>query len=143
MGYLIEVMGSRPLRDRFLEWDDDSLEFTNLENLYLFLSWILPDEGSRAKIINTRDIRKLASMYRHHPDAFELFKDSELTVNEAERQVPRPFDWETPLKKAKEALEQIPMSAIENLADEQKALIQALVYIGEKRLSQAEKLAVP
>jgi hypothetical protein len=108
--YFEEVMKSPSLRDSFLSWNTTSQEFSNVENLKMFYSWIFPDEGQEAKITRGAEIRDLAKIVSDE-EALEEFKKPHVSLPQALSMTDemRRQDWERPLRKAIEALNTIPV----------------------------------
>ena len=139
--YFAEVMKSPALRDRFLGWDRDADEFANLENVYLFYSWLFPEEGQESKIARGEEIRDLAKIVAD-PEALEEFKKPGISLAQALSMTEemKRQDWERPLRRAIDALSAIPVDALENLSQEQKELFGELISLAQRRLNLAFSL---
>lgn len=139
--YFEEIMKSPILRDVFLGWNRDTWEFTNVENLYLFYSWVFPQVGQESKIARGEEVRDLAKVVADK-DALEEFKKPEVSLAQALSMTKemRQYDWERPLKKAVESLNTMPISDLENLSLEQKELIGRLIDLAQRRLQLAASL---
>jgi|SRR5579871_202974 len=144
--YFEEIIKRPSLKDGFLGFEDEHRTFTNSENTQKFYSWILPDEelSNQKKIPRAIDVRFLEAIVAS-PDAMRVMQDPERSVYDAIR-VARPsesFDWESSLREAIGALDDIPAADLESLSDEQKALISSVIEKARLRLEQASELAAP
>jgi ParB-like chromosome segregation protein Spo0J len=139
--YFEEVMKSPALRDRFLGWDRDTWEFMDVENLHLFYSWVFPEGGQDPKIARGAEVRDLAKVVTDL-DALEEFKKPGVSLAQALSMTEemRQQGWERPLRKAVEALDAIPISALENFSQEQKELLGQLISLAQRRLQIASSL---
>lgn len=139
--YFEEVMKSPIIRDNFLAWNKDTGEFANIENLRLFYSWIFPDTGQEPKIARGAEIRDLARIIAD-VDALEEFRKPgvSLAVALSMTEEMKRADWERPIKRAVEALNDIPIGAFESLSLGQKELLAQLIELAQRRLQMAEYL---
>ena len=139
--YFEEVMKSPALRDGFLGWNKDTQEFANTDNLHLFYSWVFSEEGKEPKIARGAEVRDLAKVVVD-PDALEEFKKPRVSLAQALSMTEemRQQDWERPLKKAVEALDAIPIKALENFSQEQKELLGELISLAQRRLQIVDAL---
>ncbi len=139
--YFEEVMKSPSLRDDFLGWDRDTWEFTRVENLRLFYSWIFPEEGQEPKIARGAEVRDLAKVVAD-PGALDEFRKPGVSLAQALSMTEemRQQDWERPLRKAVEALNAIPIGVLERFSQEQKELLERLISLAQRRLQIAFSL---
>ena len=139
--YFEEIMKSPAIRDGFLGWNRDTREFTEPENLRLFYSWIFPEEDQEPKIARGAEIRDLAKVVADL-GALEEFRKPGVSLAQALSMTEemRQQDWERPLRKAVEALNAIPIGALEKLSQEQKELLQQLISLAQRRLQIAFSL---
>ena len=139
--YFEEVMKSPSLRDSFLGWNRETQEFTKVENLHLFYSWIFPEEGHEPKIARGAEVRDLAKVVADR-EALEEFKKPGVSLAQALSMTEemKQYEWERPLRKAVETLNTIPIGALENLSQEQKELLEQLISLAQRRLQLAFSL---
>lgn len=136
--YFEEIMKSPSLRDGFLGWNRETEEFTNAENLRLFYSWVFPEEGQDPKIARGAEMRDLAKVVAD-PEALDELKKPAVSLAQALSMTEemRQRDWERPLRNAVEALNAIPISALENFSQEQTELLGQLISLAQRRLQLA------
>ena len=139
--YFEEVVKSPAIRDGFLSWDGNAEEFTNIESLRLFYSWIFPEEGQDPKIARGAEVRDLAKVVADK-EALEEFKKPTVSLAQALSMTEemRRHNWERPIGKAIEALNAIPIGALENLSQEQKELLERLIGLAQRRLKMGLSL---
>ena len=116
-------------------WNPLTDEFTNVENLRMFYSWFFSESGKDAKIARGDELRDLAKVIADK-DALEEFKKPGVSLAQALSMTDemRQYDWERPLKRAVDALDQIPVGALEAFTVEQKQLLAELISVSQKRL---------
>lgn len=139
--YFEEIMKSPSLRDGFLGWNRETEEFANVENLRLFYSWVFPEEGQEPKIARGAEMRDLAKVVAD-PDALDELKKPAVSLAQALSMTEemRQRDWERPLRNAVEALNAIPISALESFSQEQTELLGQLISLAQRRLQLASSL---
>lgn len=127
----------------WLGWDADKMEFTEEDRTRQLYSWIIPDEeldGER-RIPQSADIRQLDPILANSA-ALAILDTPGQTINAALRIAgPLPeSEWRNPVRGALSALRAIPTSALEELEDEERQLIEDLRDMAANRLKLAERL---
>ena len=139
-GYFDEVL-KRPAVRNWLRWSDNSKTFEEEDRITQFYSWITPDEDldGRKRIPVAEGVRKLDSILEDSA-ALAVLNTPGSTVDDALRvAVPQPGpDWVDPIKRAIKALDIVPIGDLENLGIEDRDLINDLITLATKRLTQAD-----
>jgi hypothetical protein len=129
-GLFQETFASTEVRD-WLEWDDSSREYRNTSNLTDFYSWICRTEDRSAKITTVYDVRKLRSIVRN-ARAIETLRDPDTNLQSSldvasESTSPRMMDaFESPLRQALRAVDNMSASTVKGLSPTQIELFQEL-----------------
>lgn len=140
--YLDEVVRRITVRD-WVGWDVEASLFTNEDRARRLYSWIVPDEeldGER-RIPQSADVRQLEPILTN--DAALAILDTPGQTMVAAQRVAGPLpesEWRNPVRGAVAALRAIPTSALEELVDEDKELIESLRDIAINRLALAAQL---
>lgn len=138
--YFDEVL-KRPKVRQWLGWSNESLSFEDDDRLNRFYTWITPDDeldgGRRVPVAES--VRKLDDVL-DDVAALGILDTPGNTVDDAAR-VAAPTaapNWTEPLERALQALDAVPIGDLEELTDDNRALVERLVEIATKRLKQAD-----
>lgn len=141
--YFEEVIKRPAIKDTFLGFDDEARTFANQENLAKFYSWIVPsdDLNGEKKIPRAIDVRLLEKVVASS-DAMRILESPESNIYDAARRADpeETFDWESAIRDAMTALDNIPASDLEAMSEEKHALIEDLISKAKTRLDQVSQL---
>lgn len=97
-----EAIFSKPKLKEWLDWDDNSSKFKNIENFKKFLNWITPEEeDSKPRLIGT-DVRDVLSklILEENKDIFDRFDNNEISINVARAEIEKKETKEDIAKKS-------------------------------------------
>ena len=142
--YFEEIMKKTSIRN-WLEWNDENLEFKNIDNFEELLGWIVgsAEDDADKKIRTALDIRELAKIIEADMDIFNFFRSKEGTLATAlaKIEIYHPSKtWEDSLNDALKTLNDISAVVLENISADQKKLILNLQTEIENVLKRIEKL---
>lgn len=141
-----ELVAQPTLRD-WLNWDDDAYRFTNRTNLYDFYSLICETEDRKAKITGYEDVRTKLKTIVVYPRALQVLLDADRDLDlayqvaiEESGLVMGANNFETAIRAASKALDDLPMSKLRNLSDDARTTMQELAIKIQRTLEDYKKL---
>ncbi|MCT1760028.1 ParB N-terminal domain-containing protein [Micrococcus luteus] len=117
---------AQPDTRQWLGWNEGTRTFDNVENRAIFYQWLAPGEGQSAKITRHSDVRDLRKILGN-AQALSILKDPNSSLGEAMGVVvadARATEWVAKLQAADEALDSMGAATVEQLTDDQVALLQ-------------------
>jgi hypothetical protein len=140
--YLDEVIRRLTVRN-WVGWDDQQRIFTDEDKARRLYSWISPDEelNGERRIPQSADVRLLDPVLTNE-SALAILDTPGQNLNAALRVAGPPLEseWRMPVRGAVSALRAIPTSALEELDEEDRQLIESLRDIAIHRLQLADTL---
>lgn len=123
-----------PLRDNWLEWSDDQMQFENEENLRIFLDLITSTDDDPARITRAIDIRDLSDIKAEDDSAFERFLTGEsiesvktwIQKKKAEEKVEKELTLEDYLEDIRELRERIKRLPIGDVFENRETVVSEL-----------------
>lgn len=141
--YFDEVI-KRPAVRNWLGWADDAMIFQNEDRVVEFYSWITPDDEleGRRRISVAEGVRKLDRILED-PSALEVLNTPGQTLDDAVKLAEPDLGpmWTDPLQRAIRALQNVPIGDLESLEADNRALIENLVRLAQRRLDQADSFS--
>lgn len=140
--YFDEVIRRLSVRN-WVGWDDENYIFTNEDRARQLYSWISPDDelDDEPRISQSADVRQLDPVLANDA-ALAILDTPGQTLTAALRVAgPQPeSEWRNPVRGAVSALRAIPTSALEELDEEDRTLIESLRDLAVNRLKLSERL---
>ncbi|MFJ5746048.1 ParB N-terminal domain-containing protein [Bacillus cereus] len=130
------------IRD-YLGWNENECKFLNEEKLLEFYSWIIPSEqlDGQRKLSRGKDVDFLAQII-DVPEALEKMRDPSCDLPEVLIKLgsKEENDWKEKVMQALSALDRLSLELIEQLTEDEIALIAKLATEVKKRHRQAQLL---